>query len=84
MELAGSPSVPRLTRACAISGGSDTFNSPASLNLPIEASPAAAIQPHSEHSGRPPIWQGTTGVDRSAEAQLVVCANVHSDGESGG
>ena len=63
---------------------SDTFTSPASLNLPIEANPAPAIQPHSEHSGRPPIWQGTTGVDRSTETQLVVCANMHSDGESGG
>ena len=38
---------------------SDAFINPASLNLPIEANPAPAIQPHSEHSGRPPIGQGS-------------------------
>ena len=63
---------------------SDTFNTPANFNLPIEANPAAAIQPHSQHSGRPPIWQGTTTVDRSAEMQFVIWANMHAEGESGG
>jgi len=62
----------------------DTFNIAASLTLPIEASPALAMQPHSEQSGRPPIGHGIIGAERSTEMRFVICANMHSDGAAGG
>ena len=63
---------------------SPSFTIPASLNRAIEASAAEAKQPHSLHTGRPPIWHGITGVLRSGEKQAVVWAKIQSWGEGGG
>src|SRR6266446_9481464 len=52
--------------------------------LPIAASPAEAMHPHSEQTGRPPNWQGEIVVARSAEIQAVTCAKMHSRGAAGG
>jgi len=62
----------------------DTGINPASWYLPMDASPAEAPQPHSEHTGCPPNWQGRICVVKSAEMQFVVCANMHSSGALGG
>src|SRR6266700_6208605 len=47
---------------------------PASLCLETAERPAEAMQPHSVQTGRPPNWQGSIRVDRSAETHVVVCA----------
>src|SRR5579862_1137547 len=62
----------------------DTGSRPAILYLPMADSPAEAMQPHSEHNGVPPNWQGETAVRKSAEKHAVVCAKMHSSGELGG
>jgi hypothetical protein len=51
----------------------ETGRNLSSLDLPIAASPAEAVQPHSEQTGRPPNWQGEMRVVKSAEMQFVVC-----------
>src|SRR5262249_2786326 len=62
----------------------DTGIRPPNLYFPIEAKPAEAIQPHSLQTGCPPNWQGVIRLVKSAETQLVICANRHSRGELGG
>ena len=37
---------------------SATGSTPPSRYRPMEAKPAEAMQPHSEHTGFPPNWQG--------------------------
>src|SRR5579862_2933800 len=61
-----------------------TGTRPATLNFPTAARPAEAMQPHSEHTGLPPNWQGLIFVCRSAEMQVVFCAKMHWSGEDGG
>src|SRR5712671_3579847 len=62
----------------------ETGTSPTNLCLPIAASPADAMHPHSEQTGRPPNWQGEIVVARSAEIQAVTCEKMHSRGDAGG
>src|SRR5437870_13720936 len=62
----------------------ETGTSPASLYLPIAASPAEAMHPHSEQTGCPPNWQGEIVVARSDETQAVTWAKMHSLGDAGG
>src|SRR2546425_2566846 len=57
---------------------------PASLYLETTERPAEAMQPHSAQTGRPPNWQGSMRVDRSAETHVVVCAKRHWLGDCGG
>ena len=42
--------------------------------------PADAMQPQLEQSGLPPNWHGAMWRSKSADTQVVVCANVHSAG----
>lgn len=50
----------------------------------MDAMPADAMQPHSEHTGRPPNWHGLTVVFMSAVKQVVTLAKMHSAGDWGG
>src|SRR5215471_13980432 len=62
----------------------DSGSRPASLYLPIAASPAEAMQPHSAQTGRPPNWQGVIRVAKSAEIHVHACAKMQVSGDFGG
>ncbi len=61
-----------------------TRRPPGSRCRPTAARPADAMQPHCEQSGMPPNWHGVILVEKSAETHSVVCAKMHSSGDSGG
>jgi hypothetical protein len=61
-----------------------TRRPPGSRCRATASSPADAMQPQLEQSGLPPNWHGEMCRSKSAETQVVVCANVHSDGFCGG
>ena len=42
------------------------------------------MHPQFEQSGLPPNWHGVIGVSKSAETHVVVLANTHDSGVSGG
>ena len=61
-----------------------TGTNPQSLWFATAARPADATQPQFAQSGVPPNWHGSMRVVKSADIVVVVRANTHSEGDSGG
>src|SRR5262245_11065752 len=67
-----------------VSKSDSTRTSPSRSRRPIAASAADAKQPQLAQSGAPPNWHGVIRVAKSADMVVVVRANRHFCGDSGG